>query len=99
MALSDTGVVNREKLRFDDEFVRHKMLDCIGDLYLAGAPLIGTVTASRSGHRHNNRLLHALFAADDAFRYVDLAELGGGAAWSAKPLPFAAGRLGLGAAD
>ncbi len=67
-------ILNDDGLRFDDEFVRHKMLDCVGDLYLAGAPLLGTVTASRSGHRHNNRLLHALFAAPDAFRYVDLAQ-------------------------
>lgn len=100
VVISGNRILNGDGLRFEDEFVRHKMLDCVGDLYLAGAPVVGTVTASRSGHRHNNRLLHALFAAADAFRYIDLAELDGETAWrAAKPLPFAPGRLGLGAAD
>ena len=61
-------VVNEEGLRFPDEFARHKALDAIGDLYLAGAPLIGRFEGIRSGHRMNHRLLAALFARPDAWR-------------------------------
>jgi len=64
-------ILNKDGLRFDDEFVRHKILDCVGDLYLAGAPIIGSIRCVRSGHRHNNLLLHALFAQAGAWRYVD----------------------------
>jgi UDP-3-O-[3-hydroxymyristoyl] N-acetylglucosamine deacetylase len=97
IVVSGNQILNSEGLRFDDEFVRHKMLDCVGDLYLAGAPLLGSVTASRSGHRHNNRLLHSLFATPDAFRYVDLTDTGD-TVW----VPSHGLRdrgLGLGAAD
>ncbi len=48
-------------LRFPDEFIRHKVLDCVGDLYLAGAPLLGRVNFVRGGHRMNRRLLTAIF--------------------------------------
>jgi UDP-3-O-[3-hydroxymyristoyl] N-acetylglucosamine deacetylase len=65
-------VLNKDGLRFRDEFVRHKVLDCVGDLYLAGAPIIGSVRCVKSGHRHNNMLLRALFAQRDAWRYVDM---------------------------
>ena len=51
-----------------DEFVRHKLLDAVGDLALAGAPLRGRFIAHRSGHRLNNLLLHALFADATAWR-------------------------------
>lgn len=60
-------VLNEGGLRHSDEFVRHKILDCIGDLYLAGGPLIGRVTAVKSGHDLNNQLLRALFADPDAW--------------------------------
>ena len=63
-------VLNKEGLRFQDEFVRHKILDCIGDLYLAGAPIIGHVHGTRSGHGLNHALLQALFEDDDAWSYV-----------------------------
>ncbi len=97
--VSGDKVLNNDGLRYDDEFVRHKMLDCVGDLYLAGAPILGAVTASRSGHRHNNQLLHALFAQPDAFRYVELSDAGyGHAALPGADDRLAAG-LGLGAAD
>ena len=49
-------------LRYDDEFVKHKVLDAIGDLYLLGYPLIGEFSAYKSGHALNNRLLRALLA-------------------------------------
>lgn len=66
----DNGrVLNAGGLRFADEFVRHKILDCVGDLYLAGAPLIGHVEARRPGHALNNRLLRALFAQPDAWAW------------------------------
>jgi UDP-3-O-[3-hydroxymyristoyl] N-acetylglucosamine deacetylase len=64
-------VLNEEGLRFQDEFVRHKILDCIGDLYLAGAPIIGHVHGARSGHALNHALLEALFEDDDAWTYVE----------------------------
>lgn len=60
-------VLNRGGLRYDDEFVRHKLLDALGDLYLAGAPLVGRFCGVRSGHAHNRRLLSALFADDEAW--------------------------------
>ncbi len=74
IVLSDDGVVNEDGLRFDDEFVRHKALDCIGDLYLAGAPLIGHMHGVSSGHNMNNRLLKALFADSEAWCRVTLGE-------------------------
>ena len=64
-------VLNEDGLRFQDEFVRHKILDCIGDLYLAGAPIIGHVHGARSGHGLNHALLRALFEDDDAWSYVE----------------------------
>jgi UDP-3-O-[3-hydroxymyristoyl] N-acetylglucosamine deacetylase len=63
-------VLNSEGLRYEDEFVRHKLLDALGDLYLAGAPLIGRFCGMRSGHAHNRRLLAALFADDEAWAYT-----------------------------
>jgi UDP-3-O-[3-hydroxymyristoyl] N-acetylglucosamine deacetylase len=62
LALDDTGLVNREHQRFADEFVRHKILDAIGDMALAGAPLIARFEGRKSGHSTNNALLRALFA-------------------------------------
>lgn len=72
LALDDTGVVNREKMRFADEFVRHKILDAVGDMALAGAPLIARFEGSRSGHGINNALLRALFADPANYRRVEL---------------------------
>jgi UDP-3-O-[3-hydroxymyristoyl] N-acetylglucosamine deacetylase len=62
LALDDHGVVNHERQRFADEFVRHKILDAIGDMALAGAPLIARFEGRKSGHGTNNALLRALFA-------------------------------------
>ena len=62
LALDDTGVVNREHQRFADEFVRHKILDAIGDLALAGAPILARFEGQKSGHTTNNALLRALFS-------------------------------------
>ncbi|MBS0282442.1 MAG: UDP-3-O-acyl-N-acetylglucosamine deacetylase, partial [Proteobacteria bacterium] len=62
LALDETGVINKDRQRFADEFVRHKILDAIGDMALAGAPLIARFEGIRSGHSLNNQLLRALFA-------------------------------------
>lgn len=64
-------VLNEEGLRFEDEFVRHKLLDSIGDLYLAGYKFIGHFEGYRSGHGVNNKLLHALFANPEAWCLVE----------------------------
>lgn len=70
IVLDKTGVMNPDGLRFADEFIRHKILDAIGDLYLAGAPIIGAYDGSKAGHAMNNAILRALFAAPDAWEYV-----------------------------
>ena len=62
IVLGRDSILNPGGLRFNDEFVRHKILDCVGDLYLAGYGIKGGFTGYKSGHGLNNRLLHALFA-------------------------------------
>jgi UDP-3-O-[3-hydroxymyristoyl] N-acetylglucosamine deacetylase len=62
IVMDEYRILNAEGLRSTDEFVKHKMLDAIGDLYLAGHPLLATYTAHKSGHALNNALLRALFA-------------------------------------
>ena len=61
VGLSDDGVLNEGGLRYEDEFVKHKVLDALGDLYLAGSPIIGHYLGNRSGHALNNKLLRQLF--------------------------------------
>lgn len=68
-------VLNQEGLRFHDEFVRHKILDCVGDLALAGAPIIGHFFAHKPGHKLNNALVHQLHAHEDAWSYVTFGEI------------------------
>lgn len=70
IVLDDTRVLNAGGLRYDDEFVKHKILDAIGDLYLAGRPLLAAYTAFRSGHAMNNRLLRALLERPKAWDIV-----------------------------
>ena len=62
VVLDEYRVLNAEGLRFADEFIRHKLLDAIGDLYLLGKPLLGAFSAHKSGHALNNRLLRAALA-------------------------------------
>lgn len=62
------GILNKEALRYRDEFVRHKILDCIGDVYLAGGYFKGKLKGFKSGHGLNNKLLRALFSQKDAWR-------------------------------
>lgn len=68
IVVSDEGVLNDNGLRFKDEFVRHKVLDSIGDLYLSGARIMGHFHGNKSGHSLNNKLLHNLFADKSAWR-------------------------------
>lgn len=72
LALDDTGVINRERQRFADEFVRHKILDAIGDMALAGSPLVARFEGRKSGHATNNALLRALFADPGNYRLQEL---------------------------
>ena len=72
VVISGDRILNEDGLRYDDEFVRHKILDCVGDLYLAGGPVIGAVQATRSGHALNNELLRAVFADDTAWTRVQV---------------------------
>jgi UDP-3-O-[3-hydroxymyristoyl] N-acetylglucosamine deacetylase len=70
VVLDEYRVLNSEGLRFADEFIRHKLLDAIGDLYLLGRPLLGAFTAHKSGHALNNRLLRAALADAGALQTV-----------------------------
>jgi UDP-3-O-[3-hydroxymyristoyl] N-acetylglucosamine deacetylase len=70
IVLDEYRILNSDGLRYDDEFVKHKMLDAIGDLYVIGHPLIGSYTAFKSGHGLNNALLRELLAHQDAFEVV-----------------------------
>lgn len=72
IVLDENKVLNRDGLRYYDEFIRHKLLDAIGDLYLAGAPILGAYEADKPGHAMNNALLHKLFATEGAWTTVDL---------------------------
>ena len=73
VVISGDRVLNQEGLRYEDEFVRHKMLDALGDLYLAGGAIIGHFHGVRSGHALNHQLLAALFADPSAWRATTLA--------------------------
>ncbi|WP_235914146.1 UDP-3-O-acyl-N-acetylglucosamine deacetylase [Curvivirga aplysinae] len=74
VGLDGDRVMNEEGLRFDDEFVRHKILDCIGDLSLAGATLMGQFIGYKGGHALNNALLRELFADESNWELVNAAE-------------------------
>ena len=70
VVVDDYRVLNEDGLRYDDEFVKHKVLDAIGDLYLLGRSLIGAFSGFKSGHALNNRLLRALMAEESAWELV-----------------------------
>jgi UDP-3-O-[3-hydroxymyristoyl] N-acetylglucosamine deacetylase (EC 3.5.1.-) len=70
IGLDDFRVLNEDGLRFDDEFVRHKMLDAIGDLFMCGHNMIGAFSAYKSGHGLNNKLLQAVLANQEAFEWA-----------------------------
>jgi UDP-3-O-[3-hydroxymyristoyl] N-acetylglucosamine deacetylase len=71
LVVSDTRVLNPEGLRYPDEFVRHKALDAIGDLALAGAPILGAYRSLRGGHKLNHAVLAALIADSSAWTVVE----------------------------
>jgi len=70
IVVDDYRILNEDGLRYEDEFVKHKILDAIGDLYLLGHSLIGAFSGFKSGHALNNRLLKALMATADAWEEV-----------------------------
>jgi len=70
IVMDDYKVLNHDGLRYDDEFVKHKILDAMGDLYLLGKPLLAAYSAFRSGHALNNRLLRELLAHPEAYEVV-----------------------------
>ena len=74
IVLDETRVLNREGLRYDNEFVKHKVLDAIGDLYLLGHPLIGQYTAFKPGHALNNAVARTLLARPEAFEIATFGE-------------------------
>jgi len=70
VVVGKSKILNSEGLRFKDEFVRHKILDSIGDLYLAGSPIQGYFLGNKSGHHLNNLLLRSLFADKNNYEYI-----------------------------
>jgi UDP-3-O-[3-hydroxymyristoyl] N-acetylglucosamine deacetylase len=72
IVLNEQGVMNPGGLRFADEFIRHKILDAIGDLFLAGGAIIGAYDGTKGGHALNNAILHALFTTPGAWAMVDV---------------------------
>ncbi len=70
IVMDDYKVLNSDGLRYDDEFVKHKILDAMGDLFLIGKPLLASYTAFRSGHAMNNKLLRELLSHPDAYEVV-----------------------------
>ena len=71
IVIDDTDVLNPEGLRYPDEFVRHKILDAIGDLYIVGHPIIGAFEGYKSGHAINNALLRAILADESCYEWVE----------------------------
>jgi UDP-3-O-[3-hydroxymyristoyl] N-acetylglucosamine deacetylase len=70
IVMDDYKVLNSDGLRYDDEFVKHKILDAMGDLYVVGKPLLAAYSAFRSGHAMNNKLLRALLDQPQAWDVV-----------------------------
>ena len=70
IVVGDDGVMNEDGLRYEDEFVKHKILDSIGDLYLLGHSLVGEFIGYKSGHALNNKLLRTLLSQPDAWEMI-----------------------------
>ena len=70
IVMDDYKILNSDGLRYDDEFVKHKILDAIGDMYMLGKPLLAAYSAFRSGHDLNNKLARELLARKDAWEIV-----------------------------
>jgi UDP-3-O-[3-hydroxymyristoyl] N-acetylglucosamine deacetylase len=85
IVMDDYKVLNSDGLRYDDEFVKHKILDAMGDLFIVGKPMLAAYSAFRSGHALNNKLLRALLAQPQAFEivsYADESKAPAGLAWA-----------------
>ena len=85
IVMDDYKVLNSDGLRYDDEFVKHKILDAMGDLFILGKPLLAAYSAFRSGHAMNNKLLRALLARPQAYEivsFVDESKAPAGLAWA-----------------
>jgi UDP-3-O-[3-hydroxymyristoyl] N-acetylglucosamine deacetylase len=74
VAIGDDRILNPEGLRYKDEFVRHKTLDAVGDMALAGAPILGLYRSYKGSHRLNSKIVHALYEAKDAWTIVETAD-------------------------
>jgi len=85
IVMDDYKVLNADGLRYDDEFVKHKILDAMGDLYLLGRPLLAAYSAFRSGHALNNRLLRELLTRPDCYETVTFDDLTQAPAGFAEP--------------
>lgn len=91
IVMDEYRVLNSDGLRYDDEFVKHKILDAVGDLYVLGHPIIGAYTAHKSGHALNNKLLRALLARQEAWEFVSFESEAAAPAF-ARPVPTAGGQ-------
>ena len=89
IVVDEYRILNEDGLRYDDEFVRHKILDAIGDLYLLGNSLIGEFKASKSGHALNNAVLRELIKREDAWEVVTFTE-------DNAPISYGSGQVVLG---
>ncbi|MEI6759980.1 MAG: UDP-3-O-acyl-N-acetylglucosamine deacetylase [Betaproteobacteria bacterium] len=87
IVMDDYKVLNAEGLRYDDEFVKHKILDAMGDLYVVGKPLLASYSARRSGHALNNRLLRELLSRPETWDVVSFADEGRAPAGFARLAP------------
>ena len=72
IGIDDYEILNEDGLRYEDEFVKHKLLDAIGDLYLLGRPVLGRFHGHKSGHALNNKLVRALLRCEDAYEITTL---------------------------
>ena len=72
IVVEDNKILNETGLRCDREFIKHKILDCIGDFYMSGLPLLGSIHATQPGHELNNKLLDKIFESDDNYEVTEL---------------------------
>jgi UDP-3-O-[3-hydroxymyristoyl] N-acetylglucosamine deacetylase len=87
IVMDDVKVLNADGLRYSDEFVKHKILDAMGDLFVVGKPLLAAYSAYRSGHAMNNQLLRALMSQPDAFEIASFDDVADAPLGFAQPAP------------
>ena len=88
IVLDEHRILNNEELRYEDEFVRHKILDAIGDLYLVGHPIVGAYVAEKSGHALNNVLLRRLLEDPSSYEISEFLEKKAPPAYSQESQPL-----------